>query len=222
MELLKKYGLVLLLLVIGVVITEFWPIMGDEVYTAAEIAKLKRSAEEASAVMKRFEETDRKQSSATTFPSVASLCGALSEESLPTGDWKNIYRGAPDIAPLYACMSSMLDIGNEGPLGLPTNIAYSGYGAELNVPNEAKFVVNIHNPSDKKFAKEKLLQVAKVLFQEFRWDFPQEVEAAIGAYRPIRIEAPYGTVSFKIDRNNYDVLILSVKSKKWKEWKPKP
>ena len=116
----------------------------------------------------------------------------------------------------------MLDIGNEGPLGLPTNIAYSVSGAELNVPNEAKFVVNINNPSTKKVAKEKLLQVAKVLFQEFRWDFPQEVEAAIGAYRPIRIEAPYGTVSFKIDRNNYDVLILSVKSKKWKEWKPKP
>ena len=56
MQLFKKYGLVLLLLVIGVVITEFWPIMGDEVYTAAEIAKLKRSAEEASALMKRFEE----------------------------------------------------------------------------------------------------------------------------------------------------------------------
>ena len=217
MQLLKKYGLVLLLLVIGVVITEFWPIMGDEVYTAAEIAKLKRSAEEASAVMKRFEETDR---NATAFPSVASLCGALSEESLPTGDWKNIYRGAPDIAPLYACFSSMLDIGNEGPFGLPTNIAYSVYGA--NVPNEANFVVHIHNPSDKKFAKEKLLQVAKVLFQKVRWDFPQEVEDAIGAYRPTRIEAPYGTVSFKIDRNNYDVLRLSIESKEWKEWRPKP
>ena len=94
-----------------------------------------------------FEESDRKQLGAHSFPSVASLCGALSTESLPTRSWKNLLSAVPDMAPQYSCMSSMLDFGGESPMGLATNITYYVNGVKADAANEVKLLVNDNNPS---------------------------------------------------------------------------
>ena len=161
-----------------------------------------------------FEEIDRKQLSARSFPEVALLCGALSAESLPTRTWKNLYSAVPDMAPQYACMSSMLEIGSDGPMGLPTNITYFVYGVKVEEANEVKLVVNVNNPSTKQAAKTKLLQVAKVLFRKCEWKFPSELEKAIGDYRQTQIPVPFGSAAFEIDKGKIDTFSVVVKAKK--------
>ena len=159
------------------------------------------------------EKSDNPKPRVSKFSQVDLLCNALGSESLPTRSWKNLLSAVPEMPPEYACLSSMLDIGPEGPMGLATNITYYVYGKKQNAADNLKLVVNINNPSSKEAAKLRLIQVSKSLFRKLEWDIPPELEKAVRTNRPTKFIQPYTDISFEIDKSKIETLSIRVTSR---------
>jgi hypothetical protein len=172
-------------------------------YRAAALKRAEKRDEERLA-MERLD-TFAQAAPADIFGNVPLLCGALVSEGLSTRSWK--YAEVE-----YQCITSYVDIGAPGPMGLATNIAYYVTGTVASRANSIKIVVNMNNGSTRSAGRKRLVSAAKALFTNLRQQAPAGLMAAIQADKAFVSREPYGTVAYEIERSNIETLAVSIKA----------
>lgn len=144
---------------------------------------------------------------ASLWQDVPRLCGALRSEGLQTRAWKDT--GDSN----FQCITSYVDIGTPGPLGLATNIAYYVTGTSRLKVSKLAIVVNVNNKSTKLQATKRLESAAAKLFASLGTTMPTSLEQAIRTEKPFVIKQAYGQVEFEVERGRVDTLKLLISAR---------